>query len=137
MYAAVVFNNSRGFSQRHWNDLTYRNILRFTFMEPFVEGILFGTESLANFHQLSIPPVCTQTLFRHPTFFFTHQTPRLWLHCLSNKPFCLVFFLKAGQPSVKIKERRPDAFTLQTSSKACVCSILFLDSGGGFPLCLL
>ena len=51
MYAAVVFNNSRGFSQRHWNDLTYRNILRFTFMEPFVEGILFGTESLHNFHQ--------------------------------------------------------------------------------------
>ena len=103
MYAAVVFNNSRGFSQRHWNDLTYRNILRFTFMEPFVEGILFGTESLANFHQLSIPPVCTQTVFRLPTFFFTHQTPRLWLHCLSNKPFCLDIFYKLGSHLSKSK----------------------------------
>jgi hypothetical protein len=27
MNVAVVFNNSRGFSHRHWNDLTYRNIL--------------------------------------------------------------------------------------------------------------
>ena len=89
MNVALVFNNSRGFSQRHWNDLTYRNIFRFTFMEPFVVGILLGTEALHKFHQLSIPPVCTQTLFRHPTFFFTHQTPLLWLHCLNNKlSFC-------------------------------------------------
>ena len=35
MNVAVVFNNSRGFSHRHWNDLTYRNIFRFTFMELF------------------------------------------------------------------------------------------------------
>ena len=43
MNVAVVFNNSRGFSHRHWNDLTYRNIFRFTVMEPFVVGILCGS----------------------------------------------------------------------------------------------
>ena len=56
MNVAVVFNNSRGFSHRHWNDLTYRNIFRFTFTEPFVVGILLGTVALNNFHQLSSPP---------------------------------------------------------------------------------
>ena len=68
-------------------------VFLFSFIAPLVVGMLLGTESFISFHQLSIPPVWTDTVPLQPTLFFTHHTPLLWLHCRNSKECFLVFFL--------------------------------------------